>query len=256
MSETARTTAEQRAQWAQLAEAATRGPWVDNWGAEGPTCVGSRVAPGPMTQVADFQHERDAGFCIAARGAVPVLLSDVDALTAQLAERTRERDEAKENLHALNLQQRYGACEVCWTSAWAPCPPGTPDAIEDPHAPGNWIFCQQCAAEGAVYRYHAALLELVDLKRLKEADGKTPEYEQRQPLAWEAARRVLGLAGPHGEVTAQDVAHIERIGWKEVQSIMEQMETADPDDGKPTLSELWGANAKDGETTDGAKGAE
>lgn len=37
----------------------------------------------------------------------------------------------------------------------------------------------------------AALRELVALKALKDAQGKTPEYERRQPLAWDAARAVL-----------------------------------------------------------------
>ena len=41
-------------------------------------------------------------------------------------------------------------------------------------------------------RLQAALDELVYLKDLKDAKGKTPEYEARQPLAWQAARRALG----------------------------------------------------------------
>jgi hypothetical protein len=39
----------------------------------------------------------------------------------------------------------------------------------------------------------AALTELVALKTLKDTEGKTAEYQRRQPLAWEAARTALGL---------------------------------------------------------------
>lgn len=41
-------------------------------------------------------------------------------------------------------------------------------------------------------RLQAALDELVYLKELKDRAGKTAEYEARQPLAWQAARRALG----------------------------------------------------------------
>lgn len=37
----------------------------------------------------------------------------------------------------------------------------------------------------------AALIELVTLKDIKDRDGKTEDYERRQPLAWEAARSAL-----------------------------------------------------------------
>lgn len=37
----------------------------------------------------------------------------------------------------------------------------------------------------------AILAELVYLKTLKDSKGKTEEYEQRQPLAWIAAKKFL-----------------------------------------------------------------
>lgn len=42
-----------------------------------------------------------------------------------------------------------------------------------------------------------ALTELVALKRIKDREGKTRDYQWRQPLAWDAARAALGLA-PEG----------------------------------------------------------
>lgn len=39
----------------------------------------------------------------------------------------------------------------------------------------------------------AALQELVDLKALKDREGKTPEYESRVTAAWARAREVLGM---------------------------------------------------------------
>jgi len=41
-------------------------------------------------------------------------------------------------------------------------------------------------------RLRAALAELVALKTLRDTEGKTAAYEQRQPLAWQAAREALG----------------------------------------------------------------
>lgn len=38
-----------------------------------------------------------------------------------------------------------------------------------------------------------ALEELLELHEIKQRLGKTAEYEQRQPKAWEAAREVLGF---------------------------------------------------------------
>lgn len=39
----------------------------------------------------------------------------------------------------------------------------------------------------------AALAELVRLKEYKDKFGKTPGYIERQPAAWDEARRVLNL---------------------------------------------------------------
>jgi hypothetical protein len=49
---------------------------------------------------------------------------------------------------------------------------------------------QVMAASKALY---LALAELVALKALKDAEGKTADYEARQPAAWEAARAALAL---------------------------------------------------------------
>lgn len=38
-----------------------------------------------------------------------------------------------------------------------------------------------------------ALAELVALKRERDTNGKTGEYEARQPAAWRKAREVLGI---------------------------------------------------------------
>jgi hypothetical protein len=40
---------------------------------------------------------------------------------------------------------------------------------------------------------YLALVELVALKALKDSEGKTADYEARQPAAWEAARAALAL---------------------------------------------------------------
>ncbi len=40
-------------------------------------------------------------------------------------------------------------------------------------------------------RLRCALSELVELKRIKDEEGKTDDYEARQPVAWEVARQVL-----------------------------------------------------------------
>jgi hypothetical protein len=40
-----------------------------------------------------------------------------------------------------------------------------------------------------------ALAELVELKRMKDADGSTPEYERRKRIAWEVAFKVCGVIG-------------------------------------------------------------
>lgn len=41
--------------------------------------------------------------------------------------------------------------------------------------------------------FQAALKQLVDLKELKDTEGKTPDYEDRQPKAWHFAKEVLSL---------------------------------------------------------------
>lgn len=41
------------------------------------------------------------------------------------------------------------------------------------------------------FKLYGALQELVELKRLKDSQGKTEEYLQRQPLAWAEAGRLV-----------------------------------------------------------------
>lgn len=50
----------------------------------------------------------------------------------------------------------------------------------------------------------AALVELVALKDLKDAFGKTPDYEDRQPKAWEAARAALEKTQIAGSTEGQE----------------------------------------------------
>lgn len=47
-----------------------------------------------------------------------------------------------------------------------------------------------------VVKLQKALKELVALKTLKDTQGKSEDYERRQPLAWEAARAVLTQVPP------------------------------------------------------------
>lgn len=50
-------------------------------------------------------------------------------------------------------------------------------------------------AEQRAASLEAVLVELVALKVLKDSQGKTPEYEERQPRAWKAARDALTKKG-------------------------------------------------------------
>ena len=36
------------------------------------------------------------------------------------------------------------SCEVCFTSSFAPCPEGTPNAVRDPKITDGWMVCQMC----------------------------------------------------------------------------------------------------------------
>lgn len=51
----------------------------------------------------------------------------------------------------------------------------------------------QLAKEGLLAREKLipAITELVTLKRIKGQEGKTPEYEKRQPIAWKEADEAL-----------------------------------------------------------------
>jgi len=57
---------------------------------------------------------------------------------------------------------------------------------------GSRLFDAKIRAEGQEARLRAALAELVALKTLKDTEGRTADYEQRQPAAWQAAREALG----------------------------------------------------------------
>lgn len=89
------TTAEQRAAWTKLAEAATKGPW-EVWTSNsfrritGPSRVDGGVLSGTV-QRSDGQpdlcgekRDDDLAFIVAAREAVPALLADVEALRKAL----------------------------------------------------------------------------------------------------------------------------------------------------------------------------
>ena len=52
-------------------------------------------------------------------------------------------------------------CGVCWSTSWAPCEPGTRDAIPDPGT-GGWMVCQLCIAEAQIKR-DADLMEAGNL---------------------------------------------------------------------------------------------
>jgi len=48
-------------------------------------------------------------------------------------------------------------CEVCWTSSWAPCEAGTPNAVPDKDT-GGWMVCQHCQ----VTEFHREARALAD----------------------------------------------------------------------------------------------
>jgi hypothetical protein len=75
-------TAEQRQEWARLAEAATPGEWeIRNHGSAGSAIVTGEYER-VFTVARTFEHE-NAAFIAASRTAVPALLADVDRLTAE-----------------------------------------------------------------------------------------------------------------------------------------------------------------------------
>lgn len=59
---------------------------------------------------------------------------------------------------------------------------------EDPD--NGWVW---------VAMFYSSLKELVELKDIKDHLGKTDDYEQRQPLAWESARLTINLWHKTGE---------------------------------------------------------
>lgn len=54
----------------------------------------------------------------------------------------------------------------------------------------------QISANGKMRLLAMALQELVDLKDLKDREGKTADYLERQPKAWESARKILDQITP------------------------------------------------------------
>lgn len=61
------------------------------------------------------------------------------------------------------------------------------------HGKPNFAYCLD-AIYARCDAAESALKELVALKDLKDAQGKTADYEERQPKAWAAARAVLDAA--------------------------------------------------------------
>lgn len=64
-------------------------------------------------------------------------------------------------------------CGACWTSSFAPCEEGTPDAEPDPNSDG-WIVCQQCQVVG----WNHALRERVEeLERERDEAERALQHE-------------------------------------------------------------------------------
>ena len=72
---------------------------------------------------------------------------------------------------------------------WAKDKPLT-DILKRSH--GDTFMAGWEEGEAERKRLRSALVELVALKDLKDTEGRTAAYEQRQPLAWQAAREALG----------------------------------------------------------------
>lgn len=74
------------------------------------------------------------------------------------------------------------------------CPHVVGDATERdccfPDCRGGWDAVYK-AERARVESLEAILLELVELKNLKDTLGKTPEYLRRQPQAWDTAKRLV-----------------------------------------------------------------
>src|SRR3990167_1358997 len=84
-----------------------------------------------------------------------------DELIAQLREQLAVAVAAKEQAEQeLAIFRRY-RCGVCFTSAYAPCEEGTPNAVRDPSIPDGWMVCQMCAC-------HEQLLAAIAAKERAE----------------------------------------------------------------------------------------
>jgi hypothetical protein len=91
-------TAEQRQEWARLAEAATPGEWVASFGVTWDVVVGKLKKVITRTSGINNNTRADAAFIAASRTAVPALLADVDRLTGDNAALSEALDTALAHL--------------------------------------------------------------------------------------------------------------------------------------------------------------
>lgn len=71
-----------------------------------------------------------------------------DSLQANITEKEYWRKRIAElEAQLANLRDHRpmtNACNICWTSSWAPCEEGAEEAIQ---LNGDWVICQMCQAE-------------------------------------------------------------------------------------------------------------
>ncbi len=91
------------------------------------------------------------------------------------------------------------ACEVCWTSSWAPCKEGTPGAVHDPQNDTAWMVCQMCSKDAA-YVGQATLIEgvLASNEEMREdcraiRGGDVPDDDELRELRAEIFRKAEGI---------------------------------------------------------------
>ena len=49
------------------------------------------------------------------------------------------------------------ACNICWTSSWAPCEKGEEEAVQ---LQGGWVICQMCQSEKWSKQHRERITEL------------------------------------------------------------------------------------------------
>ncbi len=72
-------------------------------------------------------------------------------------------------------------------------PPGATDPPQE-HAHTFCPHCRPCRKNEELFALRRLLTELVALKDLKDAEGKTAYYEATMPIAWRKARAMLDAA--------------------------------------------------------------